>query len=67
MQSLTSKPGHLKFILAPLVIILVIALDCSDDINALFEIKMDCKNEYVSFFILKQNRGIISFVRCLLL
>lgn len=49
MQSLTEKKGHLKFILAPLVIILVLTLDCSDDLNYFFQINLKSKNPNANF------------------
>lgn len=44
MESLTSKAGQLKFILAPLAIIFCLALDCSDDLNHLFNINLESTN-----------------------
>ena len=49
MQSLTSKKGHMKFILAPLFIILCLTMDCSDDLNYFFEIKLESTNPNAHF------------------
>lgn len=46
MQSLTSKGGHLKFILLPLAITLIVSLDMSDFINELLQITLETKPEY---------------------
>ena len=46
MQSLTNKGGHLKFILLPLAITLIVSLDMSDTINELLQITLETKPEY---------------------
>jgi hypothetical protein len=56
MESLTNKPGHMKFILAPLAIIFILTLDCSDDLNAMFQINLTSTNPNVRFFGLIENR-----------
>lgn len=46
MQGLTKKSGHLKFILLPIVIILLITLDISDMVNELLQITLETKPEF---------------------
>jgi hypothetical protein len=46
MQGLTSKGNHFKFIMLPLVIILLITLDISDMINELLQINLETKPEF---------------------
>jgi magnesium-transporting ATPase (P-type) len=53
MQALTDKKGHLKYILAPLVVSFLITLDVSDDLNSFMQINLDSKYEYVSNYFLR--------------
>jgi hypothetical protein len=46
MQGLTKKSGHIKFILLPIAIILLITLDISDMVNSLLQITLETKPEY---------------------
>lgn len=46
MQSLSSKGNHTKFIMLPVVIILLITLDISDTINDMLQITLETKSEY---------------------
>ncbi len=51
MQSLTSKSTHIKFIMLPLAITLLVTLDMSEMVNELLQIKLETKPniEDVSF------------------
>lgn len=46
MQGLTKKTNHIKFILLPIVIILLITLDISDLVNGMLQITLETKPEY---------------------
>ena len=46
MQSLTKKGNHLKFILLPIAIILLITLDLSEMINNMLQITLETKPEF---------------------
>lgn len=46
MQGLTSKGNHFKFIMLPLVVILLVTLDISDMVNELLQINLETKPEY---------------------
>lgn len=47
MQKLADKKGHMKYILAPLVISMLLTLDVSDDLNDLMNITLDANYEQV--------------------
>jgi len=47
MVPLTEKKGHLKWVLSPLIITLLVCLDVSDDINSMLEITLDANDPYV--------------------
>ena len=46
MMSLSSKSNHIKFIMLPLAITLIVTLDISDMVNDLLKIKLETKPEY---------------------
>jgi hypothetical protein len=46
MQGLTKKSGHIKFILLPIAIILLITLDISDTVNEMLQITLETKPEF---------------------
>lgn len=48
MQGLTSKGNHFKFIMLPLVLILLITLDISDMVNEILQINLETKPEYAN-------------------
>lgn len=50
MQRLTDKKGHLKYILLPLVVTLLVTLDISDDLNNMMEMNLDSKYDMVGFW-----------------
>lgn len=46
MQSLVSKSNHIKFIMLPLAIVLLVTLDMSEFINEILQITLKTKDDY---------------------
>ena len=47
MQPITQKKGHLKYVLSPIIITLLVTLDISQDINDMLQITLDAKDPNV--------------------
>ena len=64
MQSLRSKSNHIKFIMLPLVITLLVTLDISESINELLGITLETKGEFEDVVVILTSRRTCSSASC---